>query len=132
MLKSQSTWFCLNLYTCRFTKDCLLVLVSWNAITKHLFIKTKSLKQSKNSFEILSQYIMQKLNNKIWTGIFVTLLPDILSQRNLVYICVRQTNYRVRISSWIFELGFPVGFSNKDVESVFSRCLLVIQLQRIG
>ena len=36
---------------------------------------------------------------------------------------------RVVISSWIFELGFRVGFSSKDVESVFSRCLLVIQLQ---
>jgi len=40
-----------------------------------------------------------------------------------------ELDFRVRISSWIFELGFRVGFSSKDVESVF---LLVIQLQRIG
>ena len=26
---------------------------------------------------------------------------------------------RVRFSSWIFKLGFQVGFSSKDVESVF-------------
>ena len=43
-----------------------------------------------------------------------------------------ELGFRVRFSSWIFELGFRVGFSSKYVESVFSRWLLVIQLQRTG
>ena len=47
-----------------------------------------------------------------------------------------ELGFRVGVSSWIFELefrvGFRVGFSSKDVDSVFSRWLLVIQLQRIG
>ena len=39
--------------------------------------------------------------------------------------------FYMRQTSWIFEIGFRVGFSSKDVESVFSRSLLAIQLQRI-
>jgi len=39
-----------------------------------------------------------------------------------------ELDFRVRISSWIFELGFRDGFSSKEAGFF----LLVIQLQRIG
>jgi len=42
----------------------------------------------------------------------------------------RQTNLRVRISSWIFELEFRFGFSSKDVELFLFGRLLVIQFVR--
>ena len=40
----------------------------------------------------------------------------------------RQTNSRVRISSWIFEIEFWFGFSGKDLELFLSGWLLIIQI----
>ena len=42
----------------------------------------------------------------------------------------RQTNSRVRISSWIFEIEFWFGFSGKDLELFFSGWLQIIQIVR--
>ena len=56
-------------------------------------------------------------------GTVFALKKHLFTYETFKYFKQRQTNFRVRISSWIsswiFELGFRFGFSSEDVEVFF-------------